>query len=259
MDLNYLSENFGLKDQTALITGAASGIGFAIAKALGLAGAKVAINDLKLENCAQAVNDLNNLGIEAMAIPFDVTDPEGINNAVNEVSNTLGDVNILINCAGNQNRGPLIDQTRDQRQSIFEVHVHGAFNCINAVLPNMIKNKNGHIVNMASIASFASMPGISAYATAKGALAALTRSVAVEYAEHGVYCNAVAPGFVKTPFTSALQESDSFQQFLESTVPMQRWGDPAEIAHTVVFLSSKASGFINGHVLAIDGGLLAKM
>jgi gluconate 5-dehydrogenase len=141
----------------------------------------------------------------------------------------------------------------------MRVHVNGAFNCARAVLPGMCDRGFGRLVLMSSVAGQASMPNIAAYATAKGAIAAFTRALAVEYGGKGITCNALAPGFVRTGFTQGLQDKPEFQDFLQASVPAGRWGETQDVAPAVVYLSSAAGAFVNGHVLAIDGGLLAHM
>ena len=259
MKADYLKDVFGLEGRTALITGSGSGLGHAMAGALGKAGARVVVNDLSLERCEAAVAELAAQGVEARPAPFDVSDHEQVRQAVLGLESAGWGIDVLVSNAGNQNRMPLIEQAPEAWRSLFQVHVDGAFNCVQAVLPRMVAQGEGRIVLMASVASMASMPGISAYASAKGALAALTRAVAVEYGDKGVCCNALAPGFVRTQFTAALQEKEQFNAFLEQSVPLKRWATPDDIAPAVLYLASRAGSFVNGHVLAIDGGLLARM
>lgn len=259
MTATYLEETFGLSGQTALITGGASGLGYAMACSLGQAGARIVINDLNQEACIKAVEQLSALNISACAAAFDVSDALAAKAAIDELELKKRSIDILISNAGNQNRSPVIDQTPEIWQSILNVHVNGAFNCAKAVLPFMVERGAGRIILMSSVAGLACMPGIAAYATAKGALAAFTRALAVEYGSKGITCNALAPGFVRTRFTAALQEREQFNDFLLDSVPLGRWAEPEDIAPAVIYLASRAGSFINGHVLAIDGGLLAQM
>ncbi|MHA3904906.1 SDR family NAD(P)-dependent oxidoreductase [Castellaniella sp. WN] len=259
MNTDYLKEIFGLRGRTALITGAGSGLGHAIAVCLGQAGARIVVNDLDLPRCEAAVAELARQGVDARPAPFDVSDHEAVRRAVADLAARGWAVDVLVSNAGNQNRMPLIEQAPEAWRSLFKVHVDGAFNCVQAVLPHMAARGDGRIILMSSVAAMASMPGISAYASAKGALAALMRSVAVEYGEKGITCNALAPGFVRTRFTEALQEQARFNAFLEDSVPLRRWAEPEDIAPAVLYLASRAGSFVNGHLLAIDGGLLARM
>jgi len=166
---------------------------------------------------------------------------------------------ILVSNAGNQNRQPVTEMSAQAWQSLFDVHVNGAFNCAKAVLPRMKANGFGRIVLMSSVAGQACMPGIAAYASAKGAIAAFTRALAVEYGPNGITANALAPGFVRTQFTQGLQTREGFDAFLQNAVPLGRWAEPDDIAPAVIYLTSRAGAFVNGHVLAIDGGMLARM
>lgn len=257
-NVDFLRKNFGLQNKVVLVTGAASGIGFAIAKQLGLAGAVVIINDLDEIKCIEAAEKLKPYCIEVKTCPFDVSNENEVKQQVDKILNETNGIDVLVCNAGNQYRKSLLEQTSQERQAIFNVHIHGAFNCVDSVLPSMIEKQNGKIILMTSVMSFVCMPNISAYSASKGALTSLTRSIAIEYADKGITCNAIAPGFVKTPFTTSYQSQDEFMSYLNSAVPMKRWAIPDEVANAVVFLASSASSFINGHTLTIDGGLLAK-
>ena len=198
---DFLNETFGLGGRVALVTGAARGLGFAIAQALGRAGAKVVVNDLNAEACTHAAARLAEEGIPARALAFDVADASAVAHAVAELDGEGLAVDILMSNAGNQNRKPIVEMAPQEWQALLNVHVNGAFNCARAVLPGMTARGFGRIVLMSSVAGQASMPNIGAYATAKGAIAAFTRALAVEYGGSGVTCNALAPGFVRTDFT----------------------------------------------------------
>lgn len=259
MTQSYFEKTFGLDGRVALVTGSASGLGFAIARHLGLAGARIVINDLNADRCQQAVRMLAEEGVRARFAVFDVSQAEAVTQAIHDLAADDWTPDILVSNAGNQNRSPVTDMTLAQWQSLFDVHVNGAFNCAHAVLPHMVRKGHGRIVLMSSVAGQACMPGIAAYASAKGAIAAFTRALAVEYGKVGITSNALAPGFVRTQFTQELQEREGFDGFLQNAVPLGRWGEPEDIAPAVVFLTSSAGAFINGQVLAIDGGMLARM
>lgn len=259
MKHDYLDQTFGLAGRVALVTGAARGLGFAIARGLGMAGAEVVVNDLSIEACDAACAQLAADGIKARSAPFDVADGEAVAAAVAQLEAAGLAIDVLVSNAGNQNRKPVVEMTPAEWQALQNVHVNGAFHCARAVLPGMGKRGFGRIILMSSVAGQATMPNIAAYATAKGAIAAFTRALAVEYGASGVTCNALAPGFVRTDFTQGLQDNPQFQSFLSSAVPAGRWAAPEDIAPAVVYLASPGASFVNGHVLAIDGGLLARM
>jgi gluconate 5-dehydrogenase len=255
----FLTNTFGLSGQTALVTGSARGIGLAIATALGHAGAKVVINDLHKDACAQAVTQLSAQGIDATSVCCDVSDHASVQQAKAQLLQRGVQVSILVNNAGNQNRKALVEMTPDEWQQLMNVHVNGAFNCSQTFLPDMVSQGFGRIVMMSSVSGQATMPLIAAYSTAKAATASMARSIAVEYGPHGITANAIAPGFVKTDVTVGLQQREGFDTYLQQSVPAGRWALPEDVAPVVLFLVSPAGGFVNGQVIAIDGGLLARM
>ncbi|BDU54187.1 short-chain dehydrogenase [Limnohabitans sp. INBF002] len=255
---SYLHQTFGLDGRTALVTGSARGIGLSIATALGNAGARVIINDLRSAACDEAVAGLQAQGIEARGASFDVSDHAAVQAAHQQLLAEHWDVDILINNAGNQNRKPLIETTPVEWQQLMNVHVNGSFNCSQIFIPGMRNRGFGRVVMTSSISAEATMPNIAAYSTAKAAMAAMARAIAVEYGPHGVTANAIAPGFVRTEFTVGLQEREGFEHYLQESVPCGRWALPEDIAPVVLFLVSPAARFVNGQTLAIDGGLLAR-
>lgn len=259
MDTDFLKQNFGLLGRTALVTGSARGIGLAIATALGHAGARVVINDLQASTCEETVSALQVQGIQARAAPFDVSDFAAVQAAGQRLDSEGWSIDILASNAGNQNRKALVEMSREEWQKIQDVHVGGAFNCTRVFLPGMQSRGFGRIVMTSSVSGQSTMPLIGAYSTAKASLSALARAIAVEYGPQGVTANAIAPGFVRTEFTTGLQHREGFDDFLRQEVPQNRWATPEDIAPVVLFLVSPAAAYVNGQTLAIDGGLLAQM
>jgi len=242
-----------------LVTGSARGIGQAIALAVGRAGARVVVNDLNAADCQDTMDALTAESIEAQIVCFDVSDFDAVRNATDDLERREWGIDVLVSNAGVQNRKPLVEMTTEEWQVLMSVHVNGGFNCTRALLPGMMRRGFGRIVMMSSVAAEATMPNISAYSTAKGALSSLTRSIAVEYGAYGVTANAVAPGFVRTDFTEALQKRADLNEKIRESVPCGRWASTEDIAPVVLFLASPAAGFINGQTLTVDGGMLARM
>lgn len=258
-DETYFGHTFGLSGRTALVTGGCGELGMAFAFALGRAGARVLVNGRHADRCAEAVRALGAQNVQALPVPFDVGDEAEVGDALSTLRDRGIDVDVLVTSAGTQDRRPLTEMTLSQWRALMSVHVDGAFNCARAVLPGMVERGFGRVVLVSSVAGQAAMPNIAAYASAKGAVGAFARALATEYGNRGITVNAIAPGFVRTGFTRALQHNVSFEKFIETAVPAGRWAAPDEIAPSVVFLASAAGAFVNGHVLTIDGGLLAQL
>ncbi len=259
MNPAFLNQSFGLSGRTALVTGSARGIGFAIAGALGRAGARVVINDLDADACARASDALGAEGIEARTACFDVSALAEVQAAERELTADGWEVDVLVSNAGNQNRKPLIDMSDAEWRRLMAVHLDGAFHCTRTFLPAMRARGFGRIVMMSSMSAEATMPGIAAYSTAKAGLCALSRAIAVEHGAAGVTANAIAPGFIRTDFTAALQQREGFDAVIRDSVPAGRWGTTDDIAAVALFLVSPAAAFVNGQTLVVDGGMLARL
>jgi gluconate 5-dehydrogenase len=255
--------NFSLKGKTAWITGASYGIGFAIAEALHGAGAAVVFNDIN--------QDLVNKGLEAYKaanIPVhgyicDVTGEAAVNATVAKIEKDVGTVDILVNNAGIIKRIPMTEMSAAEWRQVIDVDLSAPFIVSKAVIPGMIKKGGGKIINICSMMSELGRETVSAYAAAKGGLKMLTRNIASEYGKHNIQCNGIGPGYIETPQTAPLRERQAdgsrhpFDQFIIAKTPAERWGTTDDLKGPAVFLASPASDFVNGHVLYVDGGILA--
>ena len=248
---------FDLTGQTALITGASMGIGFALARGLGQAGAKVILNARNVETLENAANTLRDDGITVDTLPFDVTDHDAVAAQVNAYETNHGPITILINNAGMQHRTALEDFPADAFEQLMKTNVNSVFHVGQAVARHMIKRGSGRIINIASVQTAMARPGIAPYTASKGAVANLTKGMATDWAKHGLNCNAIAPGYFDTPLNAALVADPEFSAWLEKRTPAGRWGKIDELVGAAVFLSSPASSFVNGHTLFVDGGITA--
>lgn len=248
------NELFSLDGRIALVTGSSQGIGFALARGLAQAGAKVVLNgrdQAKLEAAAAE------LGAEALA--FDVTDHAAAKLAVDGFEASTGPIDILVNNAGMQFRTPLEDFPADTFQLMLNTNIASVFNVGQAVAKHMIGRKAGKIVNIASVQTALARPGIAPYTATKGAVANLTKGMATDWAQYGLNVNAIAPGYFKTPLNQALVDDPEFTAWLSKRTPQGRWGDVEELVGVAVFLTSAASGFVNGQTIFVDGGITASL
>ena len=255
--------NFSLEGKVALVTGAAYGIGFAMAQALAEAGAKIAFNCRTQANMDKALEDYKALGIDAKGYICDCTDEEGVKAMVADIAATLGPVDILVNNAGIIKRIPMHEMAADEFRQVVDIDLVAPYICAKAVLPGMMAKKAGKIINICSMMSELGRETVSAYASAKGGLKMLTRNIASEYGQYNIQCNGIGPGYIATPQTAPLRETQPdgsrhpFDSFIVAKTPAERWGTPEDLMGPVVFLASNASDFVNGHVLYVDGGILA--
>lgn len=254
---------FNLEGKVALVTGAAHGIGYAMAKALALAGAKIIFNSSNLESMKKGLESYKADGIDAKGYVCDVTDEVAVTNMVKQIENELGVIDILVNNAGIIKRIPMCDTTLNEFKQVIDVDLVAPFICAKAVIPSMIKKGGGKIINICSMMSELGRETVSAYAAAKGGLKMLTKNIASEYGEYNIQCNGIGPGYIATSQTAPLREKQAdgsrhpFDNFIISKTPAARWGNPEDLEGPVVFLASKASDFVNGHILYVDGGILA--
>ncbi len=255
--------SFSLNGKVALVTGGAYGIGFAIAEALAKAGAKIAFNCRNDANLQKALDDYKAKGIEAHGYIADVTKEDEVTKLVNDIKNELGVIDILVNNAGIIKRIPMLEMSADDFRQVVDIDLNGPFIMAKAVLPDMIEKGHGKIINVCSMMSELGRETVSAYAAAKGGLKMLTRNICSEFGEHNIQCNGIGPGYIATPQTAPLREKQAdgsrhpFDQFIIAKTPAARWGEPEDLMGPAVFLASDASNFVNGHVLYVDGGILA--
>ena len=255
--------NFSLEGKVALVTGASYGIGFALATAFAEAGAKIVFNDIKQELVDKGLAAYKEKGIEAHGYVCDVTNEEQVNAMVAQIEKEVGKINILVNNAGIIKRIPMHEMTAAEFRQVIDIDLNGPFIVSKAVLPSMMEMGAGKIINICSMMSELGRETVSAYAAAKGGLKMLTRNNASEYGKYNIQCNGIGPGYIATPQTAPLRERQAdgsrhpFDSFIVAKTPAERWGDPEDLMGPAVFLASEASNFVNGHVLYVDGGILA--
>ena len=259
MDMN----SFSLKGKIAWITGASYGIGFAIAQAYAAAGATIVFNDINQELVDKGLAAYAEKGIKAHGYVCDVTNEEAVQALVKQVEKEVGVIDILVNNAGIIRRIPMIEMSAAEFRKVIDVDLNAPFIVAKAVIPSMIAKGHGKIINICSMMSELGRETVSAYAAAKGGLKMLTRNICSEYGEHNIQCNGIGPGYIATPQTAPLREKQPdgsrhpFDQFIIAKTPAARWGTPEDLQGPAVFLASDASNFVNGHILYVDGGILA--
>ncbi|WP_132960567.1 SDR family oxidoreductase [Rhizobium sp. BK251] len=253
------SSLFDLTGRRALVTGSSQGIGLAIAQGLAEHGAEVVMNGRDEGKLVAAAQQLLDQGYRVSTAAFDVTEVEKVREGVDLIERRDGPIDILINNAGMQFRTPLEDFPPEKWQQLLSTNVSSVFYVGQAVARHMIARGRGKIVNIASVQSELARPGIAPYTATKGAVRNLTRGMCTDWAGHGLQINAVAPGYFKTPLNQALVDNPEFSAWLEKRTPAGRWGNVGELIGAVVFLSSEASSFVNGHTLYVDGGITASL
>ena len=254
---------FDLTGKVALVTGGAYGIGYAMAKALANAGAKIAFNCRGEKHMEEALASYKADGIDAKGYFCDVTDEGMVKEMIAQIEKDLGSVDILVNNAGIIKRIPMTEMKVEDFMEVIDIDLVGPFIMAKAVIPAMIEKGHGKIINVCSMMSELGRETVSAYAAAKGGLKMLTKNIASEYGQYNIQCNGIGPGYIATPQTAPLREVQAngerhpFDKFIVSKTPAARWGNPEDLEGPTVFLASEASDFVNGHILYVDGGILA--
>ena len=246
---------FSLKGRVALVTGASRGLGFAMAKALGKAGATVAINSRSAGPLGEATEALKKDGIAASAIPFDVADEKAAVDAVARIVREHGRIDILVNNAGGNLRNPITEYKTADFLSVVNTHLTAAFVLAREAAKTMVKQRHGRIISTSSIMGRVARPTLPAYAASKAALDGLTRQMAVELGPQGITVNAIAPGYIVTEINAPLLANKEFTAMIERRTPVGRWGQPDELGAAAVFLASDEASYVNGHTLVVDGGI----
>lgn len=255
--------NFSLEGKTALVTGAAYGIGLAIATAYAQAGAKIVFNCSRQETLDRGLKAYKELGIDAKGYLCDVTDENAVRDMIADIEKTVGTIDILVNNAGIIKRIPMEEMDVADFRRVVDVDLVAPFIVAKAVIPGMIRKGHGKIINICSMMSELGRETVSAYAAAKGGLKMLTRNICSEFGANNIQCNGIGPGYIATEQTAPLREIQPdgsrhpFDQFIISKTPAGRWGTPEDLMGPAVFLASDASDFVNGQILYVDGGILA--
>lgn len=258
-DLN----SFSLSGKIALVTGASYGIGFAIASAYAKCGATIVFNDINQELVDKGLKAYEEIGFKAHGYVCDVTNEDAVNALIAQVEKEVGIIDILVNNAGIIKRIPMCEMSAADFRRVIDIDLNGPFIVSKACIPGMIKKGHGKIINICSMMSELGRETVSAYAAAKGGLKMLTKNICSEYGEHNIQCNGIGPGYIATPQTAPLREIQPdgsrhpFDQFIIAKTPAARWGTPEDLQGPAIFLASDASNFVNGHILYVDGGILA--
>ncbi|MEE1613540.1 SDR family oxidoreductase [Microvirga sp. CF3016] len=250
---------FDLSGRIALVTGSSAGIGLALALGLGRAGARVVLNGRRQDKIANSAQKLQDEGVSVFEMPFDVTDSVAVRAAVEEIETCIGPIDILINNAGMQRRGPLEDYPEETWHELMTTNVDSVFYVSQAVARKMIPRGRGKIINICSVQSELGRPSIAPYTATKGAVKMLTKGMAIDWGKHGLQVNGIGPGYFKTELNQALVDDKSFSDWLIARTPSRRWGELEDLVGAAVFLASDASNFVNGQIIYVDGGVTASL
>jgi gluconate 5-dehydrogenase len=253
-----IQELFDLKGKVVLVTGGVHGIGMAVGTVLGKAGAKICVNDRSEGPLEAAKQEYAANGIDCYTVVFDVTDEAAVDAGISKIEEDVGPIDILVNNAGIIKRVPILDMPVDDYKTVIDVDLIAPFIVGKRVAPNMIKKGGGKIINMCSMMSVYGRNSVSAYASAKGGLKLLTANMCCEWAKHNIQVNGIGPGYIATSQTAPIREGNHpFNDLVMMRTPAGRWGEPEDVGNAALFLASKASQFVNGHILYVDGGILA--
>lgn len=251
---------FDLTGKTALLTGATHGLGMSMATGLAAAGAQIIVNDVSREKLEAALAEYASKGINALGYVFDVTDETAVKRTIEEIETQVGPIDILVNNAGIIKRIPVVDMEVADWETVIRIDLTGPFIMSKAVGKYMIRRNAGKIINICSMMSEVGRETVSAYAAAKGGLKMLTKNLATEWARFNIQVNGIGPGYFATTQTAAIRvDGHPFNDFILSRTPAARWGEPEDLQGATIFLSSKASDFVSGHILYVDGGILATL
>ncbi|MBN7129775.1 SDR family oxidoreductase [Burkholderia multivorans] len=253
-----MTQLFDLSGRTALVTGSARGIGFALAEGLAASGARVILNGTRADTVAEAVARLEAKGFAVLGRAFDVTDEQAVADAFVQWDKDGVQIDIVINNAGIQFRRPLVDLELSDWQRVIDTNLTSAFIVAKQAAKRMIaRDTGGKIINIGSLTSEAARATVGAYTAAKGGIKMLTRAMSAEWAASNIQANAIGPGYILTDMNQALVENAAFDAWVKSSNPSQRWGKPEELVGTAIYLASPASSYVNGQIIYVDGGWLA--
>lgn len=254
-----ITKLFDLSERVALVTGSSAGIGFALARGLGRAGAHVVLNGRQPDRVARAAQILRDERLSVSEMPFDVTDSAAVKAAVEQIESSIGPIDILISNAGMQRRGPLEDYPEETWHELMKANVDSVFYVGQAVARKMIPRGRGKIINICSVQSELGRPSIAPYTATKGAVKMLTKGMAIDWGKYGLQVNGIGPGYFKTELNRALVDDKAFSDWLIARTPSRRWGELEDLIGTAVFLASDASNFVNGQIIYVDGGVTASL
>jgi len=250
---------FDLTGRIALVTGSSRGLGLAFARALAAQGAHVVINGTKKDLLDQRVSELRADGFKAAGFCFDITNEEAVRAGIAEIRKNVGPLDILVNNAGMQRRGPLHEIKREDWETVLQLNLTAAWLVAKHVVPEMIERRRGKIINICSLMSFGGRPSTGPYAASKGGLAMLTKAMTVDWAQHNIQVNGIAPGYFITDMTRQLAQDFQFDAWVKLRTPAKRWGQPEELGGLLVFFASPASDFVTGQIVCVDGGWTANL